>query len=92
MVLQKPSGESRARTRALSLQEAHRRTQPRKACEASVAVPTINRVVLMNTSRAQIPESIPEPIYSFNKDHAFNVGVMPTVPTFELLISYGAVL
>lgn len=96
MVLQKPSGGNRARTGTLSLQEECRRTQPQKVCEVSVAAPTINRVVLMNTGGAQIPVrecSSEEPIYSFSEDQPYNaVGVMLTVTTSQLLTSYRAVL
>lgn len=41
----------------------------RKVCDISVAAPTINRVVLINTGGAQIPESVcssEEPIYLFS--------------------------
>lgn len=73
-----------------------RRTQPQKVYEVSVAAPTINRLVLMNTGGVRIPVrgcSSEEPIYSFSEDRPYNaVGVMPTVTTSELLISYGAVL
>lgn len=54
MALQKPFGENKARSGTLPLQEAHR-PQPWKACKVSVAAPTVNRAVLMNTGGAKIP-------------------------------------